>query len=131
VQPAKLIRGLAAAVRALGVTIHESTRVLDVGPGRARTDRGSVRAEAVLGCLEGFTPSLRSDRRSMLTLNSAMVVTDPLSSELWRAVGWDRGELLGDGAHAYTYAQRTADGGSRSAGAALPYRLGSRTDRWG
>ncbi|MDO8210316.1 FAD-dependent oxidoreductase [Conexibacter sp. CPCC 206217] len=131
VQPAKLVQGLADAVQRLGVTIHESTTVREVVPGQARSDRGVVRAPIVLTCLEGFTPSLRGQRRSWLPLNSAMVVTAPLPDAVWEQIGWGGEELLGDMAHAYMYAQRTADGRIALGGRGVPYRFGSRTDRFG
>jgi glycine/D-amino acid oxidase-like deaminating enzyme len=130
-QPAKLVTGLARVVTARGVTIHEDTRVLAVEPGMARTDRGVVRAPVVLTCLEGFNASLEGRRRAVLPLNSAMVVTDPLGEERWAQTGWEGAELIGDHAHAYMYAQRTADGRIALGGRGVPYRYGSRTDRWG
>ena len=131
VQPAKLVQGLAAAVERLGVRICESTTVREVVPGAARTDRGVVRAETVLTCLEGFIASLKGQRRTWLPLNSAIVVTAPLPAATWERIGWAGEELLGDMAHAYTYAQRTADGRIALGGRGVPYRFGSRTDRLG
>lgn len=130
-QPAKLVTGLAAAVGRRGVTICEGTAVRSIAPGVARTDRGDVRAPVVLGCLEGFTATLEGRRRDLLPLNSAMIVTDPLGSERWAQIGWEGAELLGDAAHAYMYAQRTADGRIALGGRGVPYRFGSQTDRWG
>jgi glycine/D-amino acid oxidase-like deaminating enzyme len=129
--PAKLVTGLARAVERLGVTLYEDTTVESIEPGVARTDRGDVRAATILTCLEGFTASLPSQRRALLPLNSAMIVTDPLGDRLWDEIGWDGCELLGDGAHAYMYAQRTADGRIALGGRGVPYRFGSRTDNWG
>jgi glycine/D-amino acid oxidase-like deaminating enzyme len=131
VQPAKLVQGLARAVSAHGVTICEDTTVAAIEPGRAVSDRGTVRAPVVLRCLEGFTASLRDARRELLPLNSAMIVTEPLDDDRWAQIGWDHAELLGDLAHAYMYAQRTADGRIALGGRGIPYRFGSRTDRSG
>jgi glycine/D-amino acid oxidase-like deaminating enzyme len=61
-------------------------------------------------------------------MNSAIVVTEPLDAERWAAIGWANSELLGDNAHAYCYAQRTADGRIALGGRGVPYRFGSRTD---
>ncbi|HEY4279910.1 MAG TPA: FAD-dependent oxidoreductase [Conexibacter sp.] len=129
VQPAKLVQGLAAAVERLGVTIYEGTTASEVVPGaRAVTDRGTVTAPTVLVCLEGFTASLRGRRRDWVPLNSALVATEPLDAATWEQIGWEGSELLGDGAHAYMYAQRTADGRIAFGGRGVPYRFGSRTD---
>ena len=129
--PAKLVTGLARVVEGLGVVLCEDTTVTSIEPGVAHTDRGDVRAGSVLSCLEGFSASLPSRRRSMLPLNSAMIVTDPLPDRAWDEIGWEGCELLGDGAHAYMYAQRTADGRIALGGRGVPYRFGSKTDNWG
>ena len=131
VQPAKLVQGLAAAVERLGVPIYEGTAVRDITPGTAQTDRGAVHARFVLSCLEGFTPDVRGQHRTFLPLNSAMIVTEPLSSSTWETIGWEGAELLGDMAHAYMYSQRTRDGRIALGGRGVPYRFGSRTDHDG
>jgi glycine/D-amino acid oxidase-like deaminating enzyme len=131
IHPAKLMRGLAAAAERRGAQIFEGTAVRELRPAVAVTDGGSVRAPVVLSCVEGFTPQLRGQRRALLPLNSAMIVTEPLDAEAWEAIGWASGELLGDAAHAYVYAQRTADARIALGGRGVPYRFGSRTDRDG
>ncbi|MGW3357000.1 NAD(P)/FAD-dependent oxidoreductase [Streptomyces bungoensis] len=129
--PVKLVKGLAAAVEALGVTIHESTPVTEIRPKHAVTPYGTVRAPYVLRCTEGFTASLKGQRRTWLPMNSSMIATEPLTEEQWAAIGWAGRETLGDMAHAYMYAQRTADGRIALGGRGVPYRFGSRTDNDG
>ena len=128
IQPAKLARGLAAAVERLGVTIHEDTVVEEITPGQARTRRGTVRADHVIRATEGFTADLRGEHRTWLPMNSSIIVTDPIPAEVWERIGWtDRG-ALGDAAHVYMYAQRTADDRIAFGGRGVPYRYGSRVD---
>ncbi|MEU6610800.1 FAD-dependent oxidoreductase [Streptomyces shenzhenensis] len=129
--PVKLVKGLAAAVEALGVTIHESTPVTEIRSRHAVTPYGTVRAPYVLRCTEGFTASLKGQRRTWLPMNSSMIATEPLTDEQWAAIGWDGRETLGDMAHAYMYAQRTADGRIALGGRGVPYRFGSKTDNDG
>ncbi|KQV14649.1 MULTISPECIES: FAD-binding oxidoreductase [unclassified Kitasatospora] len=134
IQPAKLVQGLARVVQELGVVIHENTEVTAIhpaGPGRrarAETAAGTVTADYVLRATEGFTAGLRGERRTWLPMNSAMIVTEPLPESFWAATGWQGHEVLGDFAHAYMYAQRTADGRIALGGRGVPYRYGSRTD---
>ncbi|SHL78105.1 NAD(P)/FAD-dependent oxidoreductase [Actinacidiphila paucisporea] len=131
VHPVKLLQGLAAAVERLGVTVHESTAVTEIRPKHAVTPYGTVRAPYVLRCTEGFTASVKGQRRTWLPMNSSMIVTEPLSARMWETIGWEGGETLGDLAHAYIYAQRTADGRIALGGRGVPYRFGSRTDNDG
>ena len=128
VHPAKLARGLAAAVSRLGVPIYENTTVLSIESGRAVTDRGTVRADAVIRATEGFTPDLAGEHRTWLPMNSSMIVTAPLPTSFWDAVGWQGAATLGDMAHVYMYAQRTADDRIAFGGRGVPYRYGSRVD---
>ena len=128
VHPVKLLLGLAAAVEALGVEIHEHTPVTEIAPGRASTPRGEVRAGWVVRATEGYTASLRGQRRALVPMNSSMIVTEPLPAEAWEQIGWAGAETIGDGAHVYAYLQRTSDGRIAIGGRGVPYRYGSRTD---
>lgn len=131
VQPARLVQGIAAAVTRSGVTIYEQTEALEIRPGEVRTSHGTVRAPVVLRCLEGFTASIKGERRNWLPMNSSMIVTEPLDERARAEIGWSGAELLGDSAHGYMYAQRTADHRIALGGRGIPYRYGSATDRNG
>jgi glycine/D-amino acid oxidase-like deaminating enzyme len=131
VQPAKLVRGLAAAVARLGVRIHEQTRVTRIGKGAVTTDRGVVKAPLTVRATEGFTAELPHCERLLLPLNSAILITEPLSAEMWARIGWEGHELLGDASHGYSYAQRTREGRIAMGGRGVPYRFGSKTDEGG
>ncbi len=128
VHPAKLVRGLAAAVERSGVSIFERTPVRELRAGAALTDAGTVSARWVVRATEGYTASLRGERRALVPMNSSMIVTAPLAPEVWREIGWERSEVLGDGAHVFAYLQRTEDGRIAIGGRGVPYRYGSRTD---
>jgi glycine/D-amino acid oxidase-like deaminating enzyme len=131
IQPAKLARGLADVVERLGVTIYEQTAVTAINPGRAQTPLGVVRAPIVLRATEGFTSQLRGLRRRWLPMNSAMIATEPIPDDIWARIGWERRETMGDLAHGFFYAQRTADNRIAIGGRAVPYRYASRIDRDG
>ncbi|MFE7565196.1 NAD(P)/FAD-dependent oxidoreductase [Kitasatospora sp. NPDC057500] len=131
IQPAKLAAGLADVVERLGVEVYESTPVTGIRGGRtprAVTPHGTVTARYVLRATEGFTSGLAGERRTWLPMNSAMIATEPLPASFWAETGWDGREVLGDFAHAYMYAQRTADDRIALGGRGVPYRFGSRTD---
>jgi glycine/D-amino acid oxidase-like deaminating enzyme len=138
IQPAKLVQGLARAVEALGVDIFEGTTVTEIRPrtgagGRATavTDRGELTAGYVIRAVEGFTSGIDGQHRQWLPMNSSMIATEPLPADVWERIGWAGRELLGDDAHAYIYAQRTADDRIAIGGRGVPYRFGSRWDQHG
>jgi glycine/D-amino acid oxidase-like deaminating enzyme len=138
IQPAALAAGLAAAAERRGVEIYEATPVSLIRPAGsgqegavAQTKFGDVRARSVLRCTEGYTAALPGLRRALLPMNSHMVVTEPLPTAAWQEIGWDQCETLSDEAHAYMYAQRTADGRIALGGRGLPYRFGSTLDHLG
>jgi glycine/D-amino acid oxidase-like deaminating enzyme len=138
VQPAALASGIAAAAERRGVEIYEASPVSLIEPAGsgqagavARTKFGDVRARSVLRCTEGYTAALPGLRRALLPMNSHMVVTEPLGDTAWREIGWAACETLSDEAHAYMYAQRTADGRIALGGRGVPYRFGSATDHFG
>lgn len=139
IQPAALVRGLAEAAERAGVRIYEGTRVDAIEPGslgvggtgrrpRAVTRHGTVSADVVLRCTEGFTAGLKGLKRDWLPMNSSMIVTEPLGASAWEEIGWEGLETLEDMAHGYAYLQRTNDGRIAIGGRGKPYRYGSRTD---
>jgi glycine/D-amino acid oxidase-like deaminating enzyme len=127
VHPGKLLSGLAGVVTDLGVSIYEGTPVTAVRPHEALTAAGRVRARWVVRATEGYTAGLRGLGRALAPINSSMIITAPLDPSAWRQIGWEGGEVLGDGAHVYVYLQRTDDGRIAIGGRGVPYRFGSRT----
>ena len=123
VQPAKLVRGLAAAVERLGVQIAEATEVVSIASGRVETRRGTVSAPIILRCTEGFTATLPGTKRNWLPLNSAQIATEPLPESVWAKIGWQGHEIFGDFNNAYCYCQRTREG-RITVGLVTPYPPG-------
>jgi len=128
IQPAKLVQGLARVVERMGVKIVEATTVQGFSKGQVTTDKGHVSAPVILRATEGFTANLKGQRREVLPLNSAIIVTEPLDRATWDAIGWQEHELLSDASHGYCYAQRTREGRIAMGGRGVPYRYGSKTD---
>jgi glycine/D-amino acid oxidase-like deaminating enzyme len=129
IQPARLVRGLARAVERRGGVIYEQSRVVEFREGerpRLETERGEVRAQAIVLAGESYLSRFPEFRRQLLPLYSLMAITEPLSDEQWAAIGWEGRECVSSNRHVVDYLQRTADGriafGSRGA----PYRYGAR-----
>lgn len=113
IQPARLARGLAHAVERLGGTIYEQTRVTDCKPGpnpKLVTGRGDVRAKTVVLAGEAYLSALPGYERQIIPLTSHMVVTEPLSDEQWKQIGWDRREVVGGFGTTGGYLNHTGDG---------------------
>ncbi len=125
--PGRLARGLANAVERRGVEIFEHTRVVAISPGTVTTDDGRVlRARHILRCTEGFTPTLRGERRTLVPIYSLMIATEPLSAAFWADARLDDRATFSDGRHMIIYGQRTADGRLAFGGRGAPYHFGSR-----
>jgi glycine/D-amino acid oxidase-like deaminating enzyme len=125
VHPARLVRGLAAAVERLGGVVHERTRVLGLSPGAARTVHGTVRADFVIRATEGYTPRLAGLRRAVVPVYSLIVATEPLPGDVWERVGLRDRETFTDHRHLIIYGQRTADDRLVLGGRGAPYHFGS------
>ncbi len=121
--PARLVRSLASCCERLGVTIHERTAALELGPGRVRCESGTLRADVVLRATEAYTTQLPGERLRYLPLYSLMIATEPLPAELWDEIGWRDGLMICDRRHLFFYAQRTEDGRIAIGGRGAPYRL--------
>ncbi len=109
IQPARLVRGLAACVERLGVPIYEGSRVLDWQPGRLRTAGGEIRAEWIVPAVEGYAASLPPLGRHQLPVQSLIVATEPLPESTWAQIGLAQGQAFSESSRQVTYGQRTRD----------------------
>jgi glycine/D-amino acid oxidase-like deaminating enzyme len=123
--PAKLVRGLAAALEARGVRILEQTEVTAVSTGRVQATRGVVSAERIVVATEGYTATFPATRRRILPLYSLMIATEPLPPEFWDEVGIAHGQTFTDYRHLLVYGQRTADNRFAFGGRGARYHWGS------
>jgi glycine/D-amino acid oxidase-like deaminating enzyme len=124
IQPARLARGLARAVERRGGRIVESTSALEIGPGRVRTDRGTVRARYVVRATEAWSAGLAA--RSVVPVYSLIVATRPLPASFWDGAGLAGGQTFSDHRHLIVYGQRSADDRLVFGGRGAPYHFRSR-----
>lgn len=125
VHPWRLVAGLSRAVEDRGGTVYENSPVRAITGGMVLTERGVVRASAVLRCTEAFTPTIAGHSRAVAPVYSLMVATEPLSEDWWEEVGLREGETFSDERHLIVYGQRTADGRFAFGGRGAPYHFGS------
>jgi glycine/D-amino acid oxidase-like deaminating enzyme len=125
IHPARLARGLAAAVTRRGVKLFEGTPVTEIAPGRLQTTHGTVRASHVIRATEGYTARLPGLRRAVTPLYSLMIATEPLPETAWAQIGLAARPSFSDHRNMIIYGQRTADGRLAFGGRGAPYHLGS------
>lgn len=134
IHPARLVRGLAAAVERRGGRIVELTPAEQIVPGQGRqrprvvTQRGTVSARFVVRATEAWTSRLPGTRRAVAPVYSLMVATEPLPASFWDGAGLASGETFNDERHLIIYGQRTADDRLAFGGRGAPYHSASRID---
>ena len=109
VDPARLVRGLAAACERRGVTIFEQSPGT-IAAGAVHTPTGTVRAPMVVRATESYSVEAAGWHRRFLPLYSLMIATEPLPAHVWDELGWDGSLTVSDAHHLFFYAQRTLDG---------------------
>lgn len=125
IQPAKLVRGLARCIEAMGVELYEQSRVIDWQPGLVRTAGGCVLADWVVPAVEGYAAELPPLGRYQLPVQSLLVATEPLPAAIWAEIGLERGQAFSEASRQVTYGQRSADD-RLVFGARGGYRFGGR-----
>lgn len=125
IQPAKLARGLARAVAALGVTIYEQSPIIHWQTGLLRTAQAKVTADWIVPAVESYAASLPPLGHYQLPVHSLMVATEPLPDALWETIGLASGEAFNEASRQITYGQRSRDN-RLVFGARGGYRFGGR-----
>ena len=125
VDPGALALGLRRAALGLGVRLYERTAVLDA---ELRTPRGRVRAERVLLATGAYPPLAREIRRLVAPVYDYALVTEPLTLEQRRAIGWAGGQGIADRGNRFHYYRLTPDGRVLFGGYEAVYRFGNRVD---
>lgn len=125
IDPAKLVRGLARCVEALGVQLCERSAVIDWRPGWVCTAQGSVRADWVVPAVEGYAAALAPLGQHQLPVQSLLVATEPLPADIWAGIGLRRGQAFSEFSRQVTYGQRSYDD-RLVFGARGGYRFGGR-----
>lgn len=131
VDPVRLARGIAGVAEDLGVRIREGSPVrgLRDAPGkvRLRVPSGTVTAGRVVLATNAYRAPLRALRRRVLPVWDYALVTEPLSEQQWRELGWRDRQGVTDSAHRFHYYRPTADGRILWGGYGSAYFFGGRT----
>jgi glycine/D-amino acid oxidase-like deaminating enzyme len=127
VHPGRLVRALRRAALDAGVIVHESTRVLDVGPGLLRTERGRVRAGEIVVATNAWMTGWRPVSGRLTNFGSYVVLSEPVP-ELLEEIGWTGGEPIVDGRMFIHYFRTTNDGRVLMGSGSGPIGYGGRID---
>jgi glycine/D-amino acid oxidase-like deaminating enzyme len=123
VDPARLAWGLREAALGDGVRIHEHTRVTSLrrdGEGvLLETPAGRLRARRVLLATNAYKPLVRSIRRYVVPVYDYVLVTEPLSDEQRRAIGWSNRQGISDSGNRFHYYRLTPADGALQGGSRI------------
>ena len=113
VDPVRLAWGLADVARSTGVDLRERSPVVALradGHGiEATTSRGGVTARRAILATSAFKPLVRSIRRYVVPVYDYVLVTEPLSPERRRSLGWRTRQGLTDLGNQFHYYRLTGD----------------------
>lgn len=130
--PARLAAELARAAEERGVRIFERSRVTgleDTASGVAVvTESGRVDASHAVLATNVFPSLLRRNRLMTVPVYDYALMTEPLTSAQWDAIGWRDRQGIGDMANQFHYYRPTQDGRILFGGYDAIYHYGRRVD---
>jgi glycine/D-amino acid oxidase-like deaminating enzyme len=112
--PAALCRGIARVARERGIGVYEHTRVTGLervaGGVLVRTDAGaSVRAGHVVVATSAYSGWFRRLSPLFVPVYDYALVSEPLSAEQMRSIGWERRQGASDSNYQFHYFRLTRD----------------------
>ena len=115
VHPGRLADGLRAAAVAEGVRIFELSPARGLRPTagdavEVRTEAGLVHARRVLLATSAYRPLLAAISRYVAPVYDYALMTEPLTEDQWRSIGWAGRQGIGDMGNQFHYYRPTGDG---------------------
>jgi glycine/D-amino acid oxidase-like deaminating enzyme len=130
INPAQLAWGLLEACQKLGVRVHERSPVKSIDRDgvrlRLQTPHGSVSADSVITATSAFPSPVRRYRPYVIPVYDYSLVTEPLSAEQLRSIGWSNRQGLADSANQFHYYRMTQDNRILWGGYDAVYHFGGR-----
>jgi glycine/D-amino acid oxidase-like deaminating enzyme len=129
VHPGRLADGLRAAADRAGVRIHELSPVRSIPEADSAaltlsTEGGTVRAPKVLMATSAYPPLIRAASRYIAPVYDYALMTEPLSAQQQREIGWSNRQGISDMGNQFHYYRPTADGRILYGGYDAVYRHG-------
>jgi len=132
INPAKFVRGMKRVAADSGVEVYERTPVMEFKQGRAlrlETPRGGVKASKVVFATNAFSSRFPGLGGKQFPVFTYIVLTEPLSAEQLKAIGWSKRQGIEDARNLIHYYRLTADNRLLFGGADARYYFGAPLDR--
>ena len=114
INPARLAWGLRQACLDLGVRVFDRTKVIGLTEESDRvtvkTEYGSVRSNRVALATNAYPPLLKRLSYYVVPVYDYVLMTEPLSEEQRRSIGWQGREGISDSGNQFHYYRTTIDG---------------------
>ena len=104
------VRGLRRDVSSRGVRCFERSPVIAIERNEVHTPDASVRAGAVVVCLDRYAPTLGITTKDNFHAQAFLTVTEPLRAATWREIFPEAPLLVWDSDLIYQYFRRTREG---------------------
>jgi len=129
--PAKLARGMKAAVERSGVKVFERTPVERFDPGKeviVHTPGARVKAKYLVLATNAFTVRLKINKNWYVPMFTYIIMTEPLDQKHYQELGWVRREGIEDRRQLVHYLRMTADNRLVFGGRDAPYYYGNKCE---
>ncbi len=127
--PARLAWGLRRVAEQLGVVMYDLSPVDHIEHSSDRlmvtTARGSVKAEKVIVATNAYRSPIPKMRRRIVPVYDYVLMTEPLTTEQMRTLGWNGREGLSDVSSQFHYYRLTTDNRILWGGYDAIYRFGN------
>ena len=108
--PFKLVQGLKSFLKSRNVKIFERTRVETLSAGEIGCERGSLKAKKIIVATDAFTHHLLPGLLPrFIPLYDYILVSEPLTAEQQKSIGWKKRQGITDGRTFFNYYRLTAD----------------------
>lgn len=108
--PIKLIEGLKQVALRLGVRIFEHSSIEEIRNGTIRTSAGALQSQKVILATDSYSHHLFPKLlRRFIPLYDYILVSDRLTPEQKRSIGWNRRQGVTDGRTFFNYYRLTGD----------------------
>jgi glycine/D-amino acid oxidase-like deaminating enzyme len=126
INPYLLVQELVHYLEKNRVLFFRNSPVIEMSPGIIRTRTGSVRAPITIRATEGYTRTIRGQKRTLAPVYSLMLATEPIPRAQIDEIGLRERQTFSDYRNLIIYGQRTSDDRIAFGGRGAPYFFGSR-----